>query len=308
MGADNALEFEVITADGNLRTANSKTNPDLFWALRGGGPSTFGLVVSVTFKTFPENIAAAATLEIAGNTTNLDPFWAAVSAFNKRTNDYVDRGMFVYYEILGPALRVKPFVAPGMTQAQLDTFLQPLWTELDGIGIPYTKTTTAFPTFFELYLASFEDEFAGGSALTGGRIFTRQDIANNNTGIIEAYKKAVFPQVPNPPLFSGIVGHIVSPGKAKPTVNNAIHPVWRQATSFSIVTLLTTPADRPHAQDLLTNYMNKALREAAPNGGAYVNEVRELCLSRSSCLPNLCRVISRSRIGSKRSGVRTTLV
>jgi hypothetical protein len=36
------LQFEIVTPDGKLRTANEFQNEDLFWALRGGGPG-FGV-------------------------------------------------------------------------------------------------------------------------------------------------------------------------------------------------------------------------------------------------------------------------
>jgi hypothetical protein len=52
LGADNALEFKVVTAAGDLVVANQVANPDLFWALRGGGGSTFGVVVEATFKAY----------------------------------------------------------------------------------------------------------------------------------------------------------------------------------------------------------------------------------------------------------------
>jgi FAD/FMN-containing dehydrogenase len=35
LGADQVLEMEVVTADGELRTINATTNPGLFWAMRG---------------------------------------------------------------------------------------------------------------------------------------------------------------------------------------------------------------------------------------------------------------------------------
>jgi len=50
LGADNVLEYKVVTADGNLTIANAVSNPDLFWALRGGGGGTWGVVVEATFK------------------------------------------------------------------------------------------------------------------------------------------------------------------------------------------------------------------------------------------------------------------
>jgi hypothetical protein len=44
------LEAEVVTADGKIRIANACTNPDLFWALKGGGGGTFGIVTKVTLR------------------------------------------------------------------------------------------------------------------------------------------------------------------------------------------------------------------------------------------------------------------
>jgi FAD/FMN-containing dehydrogenase len=48
--AANLLEAEVVTADGQIRIANACTNPDLFWALKGGGGGTFGVVTKVTLR------------------------------------------------------------------------------------------------------------------------------------------------------------------------------------------------------------------------------------------------------------------
>ncbi len=49
--AASLLEAEVVTADGKVRTANARVNPDLFWALKGGGGGTFGVVSQVTVRT-----------------------------------------------------------------------------------------------------------------------------------------------------------------------------------------------------------------------------------------------------------------
>jgi len=44
------LEAEVVTADGKIRIANACINPDLFWAIKGGGGGSFGVVSRVTLR------------------------------------------------------------------------------------------------------------------------------------------------------------------------------------------------------------------------------------------------------------------
>jgi FAD/FMN-containing dehydrogenase len=52
---DNVLSFEVVTAKGEIVTADADTNADLFWGLRGGG-GNFGVVTSFLFQAHPVSI------------------------------------------------------------------------------------------------------------------------------------------------------------------------------------------------------------------------------------------------------------
>lgn len=51
LAAAGLLEAEVVTADGEVLVVNKYSHPDLFWALKGGGGGSFGVVTRVTLKT-----------------------------------------------------------------------------------------------------------------------------------------------------------------------------------------------------------------------------------------------------------------
>jgi FAD/FMN-containing dehydrogenase len=52
LACDNLLSADIVTADGQLRTASAMENEDLFWGLRGGG-GNFGIVTSFEYQLHP---------------------------------------------------------------------------------------------------------------------------------------------------------------------------------------------------------------------------------------------------------------
>lgn len=51
--AASLLEAEIVTADGEIRVVNETREPELFWALKGGGGGTFGVTTRLTLATHP---------------------------------------------------------------------------------------------------------------------------------------------------------------------------------------------------------------------------------------------------------------
>ncbi|MEU9800260.1 FAD-binding oxidoreductase [Streptomyces sp. NPDC051000] len=81
----------VVTADGIVREVDAGHDPDLFWALRGGGGGNFGVVTELRFRTHPVGDAAFAELHWSGAESAAvlsgwqrwtgglaDPFWSHV--------------------------------------------------------------------------------------------------------------------------------------------------------------------------------------------------------------------------------------
>ena len=71
-GVDNAIEITVVTPTGEYLTVNDYQYSDLFWALRGGGGGTYGVVTSITYRTY-ESLPVASYIFQANvtNTTTL---------------------------------------------------------------------------------------------------------------------------------------------------------------------------------------------------------------------------------------------
>ncbi len=53
LGIDNVIDFRVILPDGTIVIANHCTNTELFWALRGGGGGSFGIVTKIHYQLHP---------------------------------------------------------------------------------------------------------------------------------------------------------------------------------------------------------------------------------------------------------------
>ncbi|KAK0634305.1 hypothetical protein B0T17DRAFT_611344 [Bombardia bombarda] len=273
--ADNVLSFDVILANGEYATANAHQNTGLFWALKGGGPASYAVILTVTMRTYRDEVSSGATLYINATQPGFRPdLWEqGLTSFHKYSNHFVDNGLYVYFELFSMFLRARPFVGIGKTATELQAVIQPLLDELDAAGVVYEFNLKQFPTFFDLYNDLFEAEDAGASSITGGWMFNHNDVATNNNGIMQAFKTVMTPRAD---LFGVMIGHLFNPGHNVPVTNSATHPAWRNATNFVITVLSVpdgaTPAVKADLQNILTNTMDEALRQASGSGCTYVNE------------------------------------
>jgi hypothetical protein len=80
----------VIDSSGSYLTINSYSHPDLFWAPRGGGGGTYGIVTAVISRTHP--LVPVTGVFLTANSRNNDTFKKFLSEFVRIQSDLSDAG------------------------------------------------------------------------------------------------------------------------------------------------------------------------------------------------------------------------
>jgi len=146
---------------------------------------------------------------------------------------------------------------------------------LEALNISYTPTFTTSATYQDHYNTYFGPLPFGaidvGIAQYGGRLISRDNVANNMKNLSAAYRNITQDGV----TFIG-VGVNVSSSAITNGVSNAVLPAWRTALVHATLTLpwsFTAPwADMIALQDKMTYSIVPQIEAATPNSGAYMNE------------------------------------
>ena len=143
------MEITIVTADGSLVTANSYQNQDLFWALRGGGGGTWGVVTSVTYKTHPSTPFSGALLLV--NSTNVDSTQNLLGEMIRLTPSLVEQG-YGGYALGTPNQFTLAVISPNVTANQTQDTFSPLFKfATSQPGLSAISTTVVFKDYWEFY-------------------------------------------------------------------------------------------------------------------------------------------------------------
>jgi len=121
---DNVLEIKIVTSDGNHVIANAYQNKDLFWALRGGGGGTWGVVTSVSYKTHPPTSFSGVLLSV--NSTNVDSSHKLFTEIIRLTPSLVEQGYGGYGGVSIKSLQFS-VISPNVTAEQTIATFSPLF-------------------------------------------------------------------------------------------------------------------------------------------------------------------------------------
>ncbi|KDN68227.1 hypothetical protein CSUB01_11243 [Colletotrichum sublineola] len=236
-GADNVLEWEVVTVSGEHVVATPEQNVDLYWALSGGGGGTYGVVVSMTSRVFPDGEISTASLSFGlGQFEGPDEYWAAVEDFIAQLQPLVDNhGIVGELVMTNETLSLFGLMAPGLTSQELQVLLSPVLSALGQTQANLTAETITVTAAIR-------------AATDGGRFFVAA------TALNAGGKSRV----------------------AAPVADNAVQPALKDAFLSLIITAVWS-WDRPWAEaegllSELTNVVMPVLEAATPGAGAYANE------------------------------------
>ncbi|KAK0634264.1 hypothetical protein B0T17DRAFT_501946 [Bombardia bombarda] len=271
LAADQVLEWEVVTARGDLLTATPDENADLYWALAGGGGGTYGVVLSMTVKAHKNFPTAGATLTFVEPT---DKYWDIVQAFLLNTPAVLKEGGTLYWMVMpGNTFYMPQSYLPDGMATDLEALLLPTIDALDQAGIEYTFKTADYPNFQDVLKTTNAEhdivEINLGGRIIPSSLFNNNNNNNNNT--VASLTGAIRNIVDNGGLVAGVS---MAPSRTPESPNSA-HPAWR---SSSLFVFLGSPHDRKNMtanivmQNVVTEEFMAPLERITPEGGAYLNE------------------------------------
>ncbi|KAF2712960.1 FAD-binding domain-containing protein, partial [Pleomassaria siparia CBS 279.74] len=271
MGADQALEWELVTANGTHLTASPSQNSDLYWALSGGGGGTYAVVLSLTAKAYPDGLIGGASMAVPFSSTDDDALWDLVSFFQATAlPPIVDAGGFVQWGVFDGGFLITEVTIPDATESDMRSVMGPFTAYLNEQSISFQLNVTALPNYLQ-HLELYQGPFPYGSIPVaqnmGGVMISRETVQKNNTALTAVLRTIVTTQNFYIAPFSFNVGRA-------PSSPNAVLPAWRDALTYynAISTFnFTVPFSVMNTQkNLITDVLMPPLQQFA--SGAYMNE------------------------------------
>ncbi|ODA76962.1 hypothetical protein RJ55_07479 [Drechmeria coniospora] len=288
LGADNVLEMQLVTPGGDIVTANEDQHSDLFWAMRGGGGSTFGAMTSVTLKAHPSPSIAYITWYAymsADSPVAFDLVGYVLSQFPTLMDEGVSGYQYIFDKMPNPlpgdgqpkviSGLIGGFMLQDVTDAtKLEALLKPVE---DAIGRRWNgtahivKETKLYASFLDWFDVNYDQGVAGGNVYRTSRLVDRKALTGDPKALGEAYRAAT--------KAAGAVTAYMVAGKAVQKARprgggNAVNPAWRQAYLQSL-TGVTYPSFNQTAERTTIEALDVTLdplKALTPTMGAYINE------------------------------------
>lgn len=292
LGADQILEAEVVLANGKIVTANRCQNQDLYFAIRGGGGGTYGVVVSTVVKVYPTTSISAQTLAIAPlSDANIPEFMDALNMVYSAYPDLNDAGLSGYgswaVQSYAPVFQnfttgyQHSLAVSAKSLGETQSIFAPLMSRLENYNssLLISSTYLTFPTYATYYqkLSGYKAVAGIGTGALGSRLLDRNALKSSPTDLGKMLNITAGSQG----QFSSTSVSLVGGGQVfTPDPSSGLNPAWRSSYVHNVVsrgwTVDTDMATVQEIKDDITYTKVGAMKRLAPDTGCYMNEADRL--------------------------------
>lgn len=274
LGADQTLEFDVVTVKGDRLTASRTENSDLYYALSGGGAGNYGVVLSMTVKVHKDGPVAGAQIQWVSQDEAV--FAQGVKAWIQllpaldatpglRTDVRLQKGVFSL------AMATLP---DGTAEDMLQALL-PYHQTLEGLNVTLTLNETTLQDNYLDHYNHHGGELGFTRNLTVGSQFVPRGFVEDD-GNVDSLVSALEDILDVPDSLIVILGTNVAHSRVgnEPSTNG-VSSWWRD--SLFLVNLALMGSARAEWPEMVrqlgvVNGWQQALRDTVPGSGAYLNE------------------------------------
>ncbi|KAK2463986.1 hypothetical protein APHAL10511_004037 [Amanita phalloides] len=269
LGVDNVIQFTIVLPSGDYVTVNRYQYEDLFWALRGGGGGTFGVVVSVTYQTHDILPVSGAFLLAKFSTPQIAQ--EVITEYIKLHEDLSNSGWGGYSVYSNAGIQMF-YAGTNVSLAEAKTTMTPFFDHAGKIiGDPKNiqSSITNYASFYDWYSAFIypANSQVGGTIELISRLLSRNMTKEQPEKVAEATLG-----VTTGIGFNFVAGGAVS--RFNPD-SASINPAWRESLGlfYSVVTWpegTPTGAINSLRQGAAANL--ELLNQVAPDSATYFNE------------------------------------
>ncbi|KIL88659.1 hypothetical protein FAVG1_07906 [Fusarium avenaceum] len=288
LAVDQVLQMTMVTPSGKILTINEDNHRDLFWAMRGGGGSTFGVLTSITLKVYKTPKILASSWLVG--TSSEAPFKHDLLAYVlSQFPSLADAGLSGYTSLSPKAPNPAPspgapaevagiqgiFVAQDVQDPEyihklfkpINETLQKRWPGM----VQFTASNEKYSSFLKWYDVYYDTGAAGETNYLVSRLLTKDSLEKDEKALGYAVEQGSIPS-------GGMIAHLVA-GKgvrdARPRGGSAsVNPGWRKSYVHILAGKTFEPFNRTDEAQAIKSLIEtwQPFRRLSPDTGAYVNE------------------------------------
>lgn len=279
LGVDHVLQFKVVLSTGEFVTANKYQHADLFWALRGGGGGTFGVVVEATMRVHPRVTVQTYYGEIICTAPgSLKKLLVEIAKHSERWGLEGWSGYLYYY---GGAIGFT-YANPLLSEQEAKDSWKPFTDFLESKPWSYTKKKylhRPFDSFYKYFMTVMHPnaEIVGFGARISSRLIPREHFSTNVT--IDTLVDAIIKGAKHGrPLSYFLPTQILATTAINTRDDNgetSVQPIFRDAVWHVIFTTGWVQGMPEFIKRKNSERVSQAadfLRNITPGGGVYMNE------------------------------------